>query len=64
MIVDYLIFNETKGQSMGDLTDQVEELLGKFVFTDVKNADGTTSTYDIESISITSKKVNELSKYM
>jgi len=64
MIVDYLIFNETKGQSMGDLTDQVEELLGKFVFTDVKNTDGTTSTYNIESISITSKKVNELSKYM
>jgi hypothetical protein len=64
MIVDYLIFNETKGQSMGDLTDQVEELLGNFVFTDVKDADGTTSTYDIESISITSKKVNELSKYM
>jgi len=64
MIVDYLIFNETKGQSMGDLTDQVEELLGDFVFTDVKDKDGTTSTYDIESISITSKKVNELSKYM
>lgn len=64
MIVDYLIFNETKGQSMGDLTDQVEELLGKFVFTDVKNTDGTTSTFNIESISITSKKVNELSKYM
>jgi len=64
MIVDYLIFNETKGQSMGDLTDQVEELLGNFVFTDVKDADGSTSTYDIESISITSKKVNELSKYM
>lgn len=64
MIVDYLIFNETKGQSMGDLTDQVEELLGNFVFTDVKNTDGTTSTYAIESISITSKKVNELSKYM
>ena len=64
MIVDYLIFNETKGQSMGDLTDQVEELLGNFVFTDVKNTDGTTSTYFIESISITSKKVNELSKYM
>jgi len=64
MIVDYLIFNETKGQSMGDLTDQVEELLGNFVFTDVKDKDGTTSTYDIESISITSKKVNELSKYM
>jgi hypothetical protein len=64
MIVDYLIFNETKGQSMGDLTDQVEALLGEFVFKDVKNADETTSTYDIESISITSKKVNELSKYM
>ena len=64
MIVDYLIFNETKGQSMGDLTDQVEELLGNFVFTDVKDADWSTSTYDIESISITSKKVNELSKYM
>ena len=64
MIVDYLIFNETKGQSMGDLTDQVEELLGNFVFKDVKNTDETTSTYAIESISITSKKVNELSKYM
>lgn len=64
MIVDYLIFNETKGQSTGDLTDQVEELLGNFVFKDVENADGTSSTYTIEYISITSKKVNELSKYM
>jgi hypothetical protein len=64
MIVDYLIFNETKGQSMSDLTDQVEGLLANFVFKDVKNGDGSNSSYIIESISITSKEVNELTKYM
>ena len=59
-IVDYIIFNKIYGRPDSDLIEEVQPLLQRYVFTDVKDDQGRVTNYDILEVTIRTMTVNDI----